>query len=136
MHYRVRENEITKVTPYELAIGRKMNEFSDYTNEDSSANISSCLDKRFFEVNRMVEWIDKAKDNIKIGQEKQKRIQNQSHQIVSKLNPGTIVYIKAPDLLVKGKLDERFFGPYTVHCSSNKGNYWILNEKNQFVSDY
>ena len=71
----------------------------------------------------------KAKINVDKAQIIQKRNQDKHHKIIETLKPGTKVFIKTSNLLLK-KLDECFIVPYTVHTVSQRGNYWLLNEKN------
>jgi len=55
----------------------------------------------------------KAFDNIEAAQTEQRDQQDARHKILpEKLKIGTKVYLKAPGLLVKNKLNEAFFGPY------------------------
>ena len=108
-----------------------MNGFENYLLEnDQSANDDLCLEKRVQEIKRQYEnFMSKAFDKIEAAQTEQRDQQDARHKIIpEKLKIGTKVYLKAPGLLVKNKLDEAFFGPYTVHSVSSLGNYWLLNE--------
>jgi hypothetical protein len=53
---------------------------------------------------------------------------------VGYLKPGSTVFLKAPDLIVKDRLQPRFIGPYKVHTVSRKGNYWLLNQNNELLT--
>jgi len=126
-----RVSTTTKFSPNMLIFGREMNELDDWTGEeDTSANLNLCLNKRTQEIKRQYEqYLTKARTNIDTAQLYQREYRDQhNHVIKEKLNPGTVVYLKTPGLLVKGKLDERYFGPYTIHATSTQGNYWLLNE--------
>lgn len=51
------------------------------------------------------------------------------------LEAGTIVFLKVPGLLATGKLEEKYFGPCTIHAISSRGNYWLQNEDGNLLKN-
>lgn len=97
MAYRSRVHTSTRLSPYQLAFGKQMNELIDYTKvPDENVNDELALDIRISEICRQYEdYIEKAKINVGKAQRIQKTNQDRHHKIVENL---TKVYIKAPYL--------------------------------------
>ena len=93
MSHRCRINPTTNYTPFELMFGRKMNKFTDY-NEKHNKNES--IEERAAEIKKLVEEDQpRTVERLREKQEKQKEVQNDSHNITEKqLQIGDKVYIR------------------------------------------
>ena len=107
--------------------GRKMNAFKDWksNNKDETAAIE--LLERAKEIKQLVEHVHtEAQQVIKDKQVKQKKTQNNAHNITNEpLKIGSKVYIKS--LKIQGKLKPKYHGEYTIVGKTNNGNYLLEN---------
>jgi hypothetical protein len=128
MAYRNRINSITKLTPFELVFGRKMNGFEAWNNDSGDEAVA--LLKRSVELRILLDHTHpQLIDKLKTNQRKQEEVQDKRTKPVEKpLNVGQTVYIKSMNL-VKPKLPPVYHGPYTIAGRDNNGNYILQSRR-------
>ncbi len=76
-----------------MVFGRSINNFSDYSNVDESANFDLILERRLFEIQKLFcDFYRKAKINIHVAQENQRFYQDEAHNVLEYLKPGSKVF--------------------------------------------
>ena len=122
LSYNSRIHTTTKTSPFELLFGEKMNKFEDWSNLPLQQSETEALNKRYLEIQKLIEDRQTAIAKIKDKQVIQKAIQDKQHTTTEEtLEPGTKVYVKREGML--GKFEPRYEGPYTVIRQTSKGNY-------------
>ena len=132
--YNTRVHSSTKYSPHEILFGLKTNRFIDYSSLDK---VSDELDlyNRTIQLKELEESIrPDTLDNIHLAQEKQKNDQNKrNNPITESLKPGTLVMLKVEGL--KGKLENRYHGKFTILKQTSHGNYRLLNALNNEMKE-
>jgi hypothetical protein len=114
--------------------GRKMNTFEDWSSEQLDEMES--IARRAWEIKDLYEnKVPKALESIAKKQEKQKEHQDKSHKVQSdQLKIGTQVRVAAKSL-ARGKLENKYAGPYFVVEVTKNGNYILEDQLHQRLSD-
>jgi hypothetical protein len=105
-----------------------MPQFKNWLDTDETTELA--LYKRSIELRRLVEEVHvSARTNIDKSQQVQREVQddNSPHIIPKSLESGTKVVVINPG--IKGKLDSRYTGPYTIDGQAKNTNYWLKNAK-------
>lgn len=122
-------NRATKTTPYKLVYGRDAklpcDDFVNTEIEDRSA-----FEERLKRLEKIPELHLTSKQNIQVEQSKQKTYYDKRHKR-PEYKPGDQVLIKNSQKLSRkgGKLEVRFFGPYTVETVTNSGSVKVHDRK-------
>lgn len=115
MAYRSRVHPSTKLTPFELFFGRKMNNLENWQDKPEEEE-EYALYRRAEEIRQQYnENIPLALESIEQAQERQRAVQNnrESSKITEEtLSNGTKVFIRAVGM--QSKLEPKFYGPYTI----------------------
>ena len=132
MSYRIRSNDITKYSPFELMFGRQMNTFQDYDKEDvlneELTLAEDGFDKRALELKRLYEGqVPEVLDTIDEAQYKQKLYQNKRMNVKEDLlEVGTKVTIKV--MRIQPKMFPNYNGIFTIKGLTPENNYWLESE--------
>ena len=135
MSYNSRQHSTTGFSPFELLVGKRMNNFENFSEIELDWSISAGLEKRSREIRTLVEeTLPKAKSNIDKHQEAQKKSQNKQHTIQEEiLDIGTKVYVTIPGM--HDKLHPKYRGPFTIVSTTPFGNYILENVMQERMKD-
>ena len=124
--YRTRIHSSSGFTPFQLMFGREMNMFEDYKTLTDTP-----IEKRSKEIKELLEETHpKTIEKLKSKQEQQKEQQNVRNKLEDeKLKIGQTVTIKS--LKIQSKLQPNYHGIYKIDEITAKGNYYLINEKNE-----
>jgi len=124
--YNTRVHSVTKMTPFEVMFGIKVNSFDNY--EDIEGEIDSeALLKRVNQIAELVKLRNKVVENINEKQQKQLEVQNKRTKRMKRtfLEKGTVCYRKNDGILTA--LAPRWIGPYTILDHDERGNYLLVD---------
>lgn len=124
---RTSKNRATNATPYELVYGKEAKlPCDDFVDGDDS----HALEDRLKRLEKIAQLHLTAKDQIKEEQAKQKVYYDKRHK-QPMFREGDKVLVKNSQKISRkgGKLEDRFFGPYTVEAVTTSGSVRIKDRK-------